>query len=659
MIEWISTMQVNRGNLEKECEMKSAVFLLTLCLGAIFVGGLESAEFSYHDKLFGKTFLLDPIEDQVMIQFGAAAEPARIEISLEALGLEEIHKENMQDRFGVYRIPLSGDREAVLEEIRGLDIVRSASHPVLDQEGFTKYYIPDELTVRFRRDVPEDRQLDLIERMGCEVSSKQWTPGYYTLRFPEGDDLFRLVTAFMELDEVMFSEPSYYGFDDLLFIPNDTYFSSQWALRNNGQYGGVPGCDIEATLAWDLEMGDPDVVLVDIDTGIDLDHPDLAANILPRNGEDWDFADPDGSPDDVDGHGTCTAGIAAAVTNNSRGVAGVAPNVMIMPLRVNLMSGQNQNRADAINYAVSRRPEFAGMVISCSWRMSSGDFTAVHEACINAYNNDVVVCFATGNYNTSIDYPARYPETIAVGATSQCDERKSYTSCDNETWWGSNYGPELDVVAPGVDIYTTDIGGYGGYSTGDYMEGFNGTSAACPHAAGVAALILSVNPTLSNHQVRALLGSTAEDQVGPPNEDTPGWDQYMGYGRVNARQAVEAAQTPLSLSVVVTPVDTVVAQGGDLEFDVSIENLLTTDAYFDAWIDVILWNGSPYPNNPYVGPVDMLLPGEASVGRGFTFHVPVKAPVNNSYQLIVRTGNHPDSVVAEDGFYFDIVSPAH
>jgi subtilisin family serine protease len=640
---------------KKEYGMKSTVFLLSLCLMVISFSGLESGEFSYHDKLFEKTYNLNPIEDQVMIKFEAATNTVQIEESLRALDLEDIWKANIRDKFGVYQVPSSVDRETVMRKIRKLEIVRSADHPVLDQEGFTKYYIPDELTVRFNRGVPEDVQLDLIKEMGCEVSVKQRTPGYYTLRFPDKEDLFRLVRAFMKLDEVMFSEPSYYGFNDLLFIPNDTNFSTQWALKNTGQYGGIPGCDIEATLAWDLEMGDPDVILVDVDTGIDLDHPDLAANILPRGGDDWDFEDPDGSPDDFSGHGTCTAGIAAAVTNNNRGVAGVAPNVMIMPLRVDLMSGMNQNRADAINYAVSRRPEFAGMVISCSWRMSSGDFTAVHEACQNAYNNDVVVCFATGNYNSTIDYPAKYPETIAVGASSQCDERKSYTSCDGETWWGSNYGSEMDVVAPGVDIYTTDIGGGGGYSSGDYFDGFNGTSAACPHAAGVAALILSVNPTLSNHQVRSLLGSTAEDEVGPPGEDTPGWDQHMGWGRVNARQAVEAAQMPLSLSVEVTPVDTVVALETDLEFSVVIENLLTTDAYFDAWIDVILWNGSPHPNNPIVGPRDLLLSGEASVSRSLSAYVPAKAPVNNGYQLIVRTGFHPDNVVAEDGFYFDIV----
>ena len=637
--------------------MKTARVILSLCLVLVFTGLLESREYRYHVKLFDKTFTLTPVEDQVMIKFVDSAAPSRIEDVLREMGLREIRKPNMQDKFGVYQIPSSLAAADLLEGLGRSEWVRSFDYPVVDQEGFTKYYVPDELTVRFEEGISEAVQREIIHEMGCEISRKQWTPGYYTLNFPEGGDLFRLVEAFMELDEVKFSEPSYYSFNDLLFIPNDTYFSSQWPLRNTGQYGGTPGADIEATLAWDLEMGDSMVILVDIDTGIDLDHPDLAPNILPRNGEDWDFASGDDSPDDTDGHGTCTAGIAAAVINNGIGVSGVAPGVRIMPLRINLTSGYNQNRADAINYAVSRRPEFAGMAISCSWRMSSGDFSAVEEACVNAYNNDVVILFATGNYNTSIDYPARYPETIAIGATSQCDERKSYTSCDGEYWWGSNYGEELDDVAPGVNVYTTDITGWGGYSSGDYYSSFNGTSAACPHPAGVAALILSANPYLSNHMVRTLLHLTSEDQVGPANEDTPGWDIYMGYGRVNANRAVIAAQIPLSLSVEVTPEDTVVAQGGDLNFTIKLENLSTEQALFEGWIDIFLPGGAPIPGNPYIGPIQFLLAPGAAINRSLSLTVPGNAPVGTGFQLLVRSGYHPDVVVAEDGFYFDIVVP--
>jgi subtilisin family serine protease len=268
---------------------------------------------------------------------------------------------------------------------------------------------------------------------------------------------------------------------------------------------------------------------------MDMDHPDLQPNLLDRNGDDWDFSSSGFIPHDGLGHGTKVCGIAVAVQDNEIGVSGIAPGCRIMPLKISGLPGQNQDRADAINYATGRRPEFSGLVINGSWGMSAGDFTAVEAACQNAWDNDVVLCFASGNDNVAqIEFPAAYATTIAVGASSPCDERKSPTSCDGETWWGSHYGDELDVVAPGVKIYTTKLGGG--------SDGFfAGTSASSPLAAGICALIWSANPTLANAEVRQILRDSAEDQVGPPEEDGPGWDPYMGYGRVNARLALELA----------------------------------------------------------------------------------------------------------------------
>ena len=118
---------------------------------------------------------------------------------------------------------------------------------------------------------------------------------------------------------------------------------------------------------------------------MDLDHPDLSPNLYSRGYDDWDFADSlDSVPEDEDRHGTACCVLAAAAANNSEGVCGSAPNCYLMPLRVNLVSGQNQNRADAINYAASRASDFDAMVISMSWIMSSGSFTAVENACNNA-----------------------------------------------------------------------------------------------------------------------------------------------------------------------------------------------------------------------------------------------------------------------------------
>jgi hypothetical protein len=123
---------------------------------------------------------------------------------------------------------------------------------------------------------------------------------------------------------------------------------------------------------------------------------------------------------------------------------------------------------------------------------------------------------------------------MGVGASSPCDERKNPASCDGENFWGSNYGPQIDVVAPGVLIPTIKLGG------GTTLV-FNGTSAATPHVAGIAALVRALDPSLSYSAVRSLIESTAQDQVGPANEDTPGFDNYFGFGRVNAHRAALAA----------------------------------------------------------------------------------------------------------------------
>jgi hypothetical protein len=141
-----------------------------------------------------------------------------------------------------------------------------------------------------------------------------------------------------------------------------------------------------------------------------------------------------------------------------------------------------------------------------------------------------VVLFSSGNSNSStVAYPASQSTVIAVGATS---------SCDGETWWGSSYGSALDVVAPGVQVVTTDEMGGCGYTSGNTILDFNGTSSACPNAAGVVALILSADPTLTATAAQNVLQNTAEDQVGRPNEDTAGRDNFMGWGRVNGYLAV-------------------------------------------------------------------------------------------------------------------------
>ncbi len=555
-----------------------------LILTATRSGRTQSpSDYSFTDKLFGKHFSFIPKTDEVMIRF--AAQPKKldqntVQAATAQAGLTLLHEAIAQHYFGVFRLPAGSDFESATARLRASGVVQAVCPVMIDQDGYTRYFMPDEFTVQFDPRLPEAEMLAIIRDFGSSIVKDQWTPGYYTLALPPEMELFETIREFMRLPQVQFAEPSYIGFNDFAFDPNDASYAQQWALRNTGATGGTVDADIDAREAWDIERGDANVVVVIIDTGVDWDHPDLRPNILQNLGEDadgdgqtmalvagnwvldpgdldgidndgngldddllgWDFDDDDNNPNDEGNHGTACAGIAAAVTNNATGVAGVAHNCRIMPLRINLSAGMNQNRADAINYAAAMSANYDGMVLSCSW-IASGDVTALRSAIVNAKNDGVVVCFASGNFDeTSVRFPARVEAAIAVGATSECDERKSPTSCDGETAWGSNRGDSLDIAAPGVHIFTTDRAGADGYDPTDYVSDFNGTSSATPHVAGAAALLLSYDPSLTPDEVQDILQVSA-DRVGGYNYNhdatRPGHSLELGYGRLNINRALQ------------------------------------------------------------------------------------------------------------------------
>lgn len=352
------------------------------------------------------------------------------------------------------------------------------------------------------------------------------------------------------------------------------FYANQWGLNNTGQNGGTAGIDINAPEAWTLTRGCNDIRVAVIDQGVDLDHPDLAANLFPG------FDATDGGDGGINGdcwgndaHGTCCAGIIGAV-NNTIGTIGVAHNCRIIPIRVTYTRNGNEIWDDdwvvsAINHAWE---DDGADVLSCSWRYQNvvAINTEINNALTSGRNNlGCVIVFAAGNNNNSVNYPANSnPDIIAVGAMSPCGQRKRSSSniwevnsgvstdplgvsCDNEKWWGSNYGSELDLIAPGVFIPTTDIQGTGGYNTasgtgGNYYQTFNGTSSATPHVAGVAALILSINSGLTQDQVRDIIETTCS-KVGSYTYSTVSgrsngtWNNEVGYGCVNAFAAVQRA----------------------------------------------------------------------------------------------------------------------
>jgi hypothetical protein len=336
----------------------------------------------------------------------------------------------------------------------------------------------------------------------------------YALTLPPSSDLQEALAAFSADPAVEYAEPDHIGFG--AGLPNDTRFGDQWGLYNTGQYGGKPDADIDAPEAWDISTGATSTILAIIDTGVDLDHPDLTGKIVPG----YDFVYTDTIAQDDHGHGTHVAGIAAAVTDNGVGVAGVCPECRIMPLKA--LNSSNQGFyswwASAIVHAVDDGADVINMSMG-----GISDSISLHDAVRYAYNADVPIVVAMMNVATSTEYyPAAFTETIAVGSTDRHDNRSSF----------SNYGGHIDLVAPGTSIWST--------VWDDAYTTQNGTSMATPHVAGVLGLIRSIRPRYTINELRTILKTTAEDQVGPPGEDTGGWDPYFGSGRLNADRALRS-----------------------------------------------------------------------------------------------------------------------
>jgi len=329
-------------------------------------------------------------------------------------------------------------------------------------------------------------------------------------------DPVKISEELSKLPWVSFAEPNYIY--RMHLAPNDSYYSYQWHYDI-----------INLPAAWNETTGDNNIIVAVLDTGVDLNHPDLKDSLV----EGWDFVDNDSQPMDENGHGTHVAGTIAAVTNNSIGVAGVnwggTFGTKIMPLRVLDADGigSTYDIAKAIVYAT----EHGAKVINMSFGGDSPS-TLVEQAADYAYYNGVVLVASSGNESANtISYPAAHDSVIAVGAVRY----------DKQLAYYSNYGPEQELVAPGGDM-TLDQNGDG------YLDGIlstyyatrtshseytflQGTSMAAPHVSGVVALLMARGFTDPN-EIRQILRNTAEDL------GSPGFDEYYGYGLVNSYDAL-------------------------------------------------------------------------------------------------------------------------
>lgn len=427
----------------------------------------------------------------------------------------------------------------------------------------------DQVIIRFRNDFNLNessksvlktgaREVDRIIASNGVVGMRKLNVGEkagYTavvLKFPSGTDIEKILNDLSNEPDVVYAEPDFigHGGGEQGVSPDDQYYSRQWGLRNDGSFPGFAskaGADIEMEEGWAIEQGDSSIVVGIIDSGCKLDHPEFQNRIwhnyaeIPGNGIDedkngyvddsagWDFANQDNDPTDDYGHGTNVTGIIGANGNNGIGYAGVDWNCKLMILKGlnNQNSGYYSWWSDAIHYAVDNGAKVINMSVGGS-SVSSTLKDAVNYA-LN-HNVTIVACMMNTNSNT-LFYPAAYPGVIAVGSTNPDDKRS------NPFFWsttsGSNYGSHISVVAPGNFIY-----GLSYMSNTNYGTYWGGTSQATPLVTGLSALILAQNPALTPTQIKSVVQATAEDQVGDPSEDTYGWDQYYGFGRINAHNAL-------------------------------------------------------------------------------------------------------------------------
>jgi subtilisin family serine protease len=432
-------------------------------------------------------------------------------------------------------------------------------------------YVKDELLIQFHRNVDKGKKDRVLAEEESEELEEISPIRVKRIRVP-ASRIEKVKAALSKNPHVSFVEYNYIA--QAVITPNDEKYPSQWHLSA-----------IAAPEGWDINTGSQNVAIAIIDSGITAQHEDLYGKIMPG----YNFLLNNTDTSDVHGHGTAVSGSAAAISNNFTGVAGVAWGNPIMPLLVVNSSGSARysDIARAITYAVDNGVR----VMNISIAGSSSSWT-LQNAADYAWNNDAVIFAAAGNSNSSIQYyPAACDNVVAVSATTSSDGKASF----------SNHGSWIDIAAPGVSILTTNKSGYSNGS---------GTSFSSPIAAGLGALVISANPSLTNAQVVNIIEQNADDL------GDAGFDPLFGHGRINVYKSILAAtgavpdtdSTEPSVSIT-SPVD-----GDEVSENISVnvsatDNVGVTEVELyinDELLDVdaskpfsFYWNIQNYPDGYY------------------------------------------------------------
>ena len=548
--------------------MRNFTFLFALIM--FFSFNANSQDFYYSPE--GKT-ILQVSQQKILVQFKSGTSfTEQQQILTDHKEIKPITRDMMLPAPQITLVDLQGvssesDVYTLLQELSTNPKIDYANHFLAHKDG-TLHGVMDRVLVRLK----SESQYSFFENemkknlYVLNHERNEFDPLLMEVEVVGNKNALEIANEFHETNNYAYAEPDFLRLMKRMNT-NDPNVDDQWSLNNDGvntsAYGGTVGADMKVFNAWGTTTGSSTIKVAIIDEGVDLTHPDLVGNML--GGYDATGQGSGGNPSGDDAHGTACAGIVAAVGNNNTGGAGVAYGSKIIPVRIAYSSGtswvtSNAWIGNALNWSVNTAD---ADILSNSWG-GGGSSSTINNAIDNAINNGrgglgSPVLFAAGNDNGANSYPATYAPTISVIAMSMCNQRKNPSSCDGETWWGSNYGTGADVAAPGVKIFATDISGSAGYSSGDYVTNFNGTSSACPNAAGVMALVLSANGSLTETQARAAIESTT-DKVGGYSYSNVGgqpngtWSNDLGHGRINAEAAVSSVSSSTANDAGVTSI---------------------------------------------------------------------------------------------------------
>jgi subtilisin family serine protease len=480
----------------------------------------------------------------------------------------------------VYRVPVGHGARSLAERktaLRASSDVRFAGGVLVDPATKEPVLYTENLFIKFTDTTDPDDCAAVLRDAGLLIKNAvAYATNAYVVSAPEGtgQKVFDIAASLLKRDDVEYCHPE-------LIRPRARkgIFPQQWHLKKTTVGGVVIDAHANIEAAHEITRGEG-VTIAIIDDGVDIDHVEFSGAgkvVAPRDAtlqtNDPRPKDPFGTgPDDGENHGTACGGVACA--NGTLGASGVAPKARLIPIRLSSGLG-SQREAEAFKWAADNGAD----VISCSWGPLDGRWwdpndprhrqvfslpastrlVIDHVVANGRGGKGCVVLFAAGNGNEPVDNDgyASYEKVIAVAACNDRGTRSVYSDFGKAIWcaFPSNdigHAPfnQPDPLTPG--IWTTDRISDDGYNVGNPADGdaagnftnsFGGTSSACPGAAGVAALVLSVNPNLKWHEVKDVF-KQACDKIDPQggDYDTSGHSPKYGYGRLNARTAIELAK---------------------------------------------------------------------------------------------------------------------